>query len=80
MSDVANYKCNDCERYCDVMIDGFNEAAVGGGWCDKCCYGEWKEWEWKELKMDQALERDEVCTRCRNGCDWCLMVEPRSFI
>lgn len=74
-----NFKCTECERYVDIMIDGHNELAHGGAMCDKCCFNEWKPWELEELRLEQALERGEVCPKCNRGCDYCLMLEPRSF-
>jgi hypothetical protein len=75
----TNFRCLDCHRYCDIMQDGCTEAMNGGAWCDKCWYAEWEPWELEELRLEQALERGEVCPKCNRGCDYCLMLEPRSF-
>ena len=59
-------KCDDCDKM-------FENEDIDCAYCDAC----WEEREAVAAKMDEVEEKD---CHCLYGCDYCLMLEPRSFV
>jgi len=72
------YKCRDCLRECDVMIDGCHELMSGAEVCDKCMFGDWTTTELSDTRMMNS-ENTWDCPYCVGGCEFCLMCEARSM-
>ncbi len=70
------FRCVDCNRDCDVMIDGCHELMNCTEICDKCMFGEWTQTELNEREDMKLFEQGSSC-HCMGGCEWCLCVEPR---